>query len=89
MPVGIGPLPMTVAESCTMAPAGTDVTAACEASWMEVVTKGVSFPTVTVEVFGPMVVDPADAVALFVYVPSALGMDTVYCKVRELLAPIW
>src|SRR5439155_433345 len=38
VPVGVPKLPLTVALSCTVVPAGTDVTTASAASWISVTT---------------------------------------------------
>ena len=43
VPVGVAPLPVTVALSCTKVPATTLVTVPWVALWMVVVTVGVSF----------------------------------------------
>src|SRR5437867_372410 len=47
VPVGVPKAPLTVALSCTVDPAGTEVTTAWLASWISVATVGVSSVTVS------------------------------------------
>jgi len=42
VPVGVPAVPVTVALSCTVVPLATEVTTACDGSWMLVATVGVS-----------------------------------------------
>ena len=47
VPVGVPKAPLTVALSCTVVPAGTEVTTAWLASWISVATVGVRAVTVS------------------------------------------
>ena len=47
VPVGVADAPVTVAWSCTVVPAGTDVTVACAALWITVAVVDATLVTVS------------------------------------------